>query len=524
MADTNLQEELTALMAASSSIVDNKRINNTISNILSVDTGWFSSRILALQALRVQQVSLQNQVQSGIITTVDAAIEMAMIKAKGAKIKKQLVNVVHVKSNGKLRSIKAHGPTSSYPDGYVYTKLEGGVLVKAKDLDALYDRLYDHYFNGTNTCSLRAVFDQALKEKACEENIKEETITKYRIDYHTFITNELSSSDIRQISSHDLKKYTQDLVTTQPLKEKAFLSYKTLLNLIFKYALSHGIIKENPVVTINNKHYLKSCDTDKANAEEKILSEDEIQMLINEVNRRMTCRKWGDYYIFGYAMKFSLQTGTRVGEICGLKWEDIDFHNAVIHIHGQQLMKHQDGHCVLYYVPYTKDECGRSRGGRYFPLTDSLASLLHELKEKQKKLQIDSEYVFCNQNGVWINKVEYGKFFRRLCNRLGFTVTNNHALRMSFNSNVLIPNNVSVADRAKLLGHSVSTNQNYYSFNQKDYVEKAREILNKNSASENDKTTKGTFSWKEGTFLTVDFAEKAKRKSLKSIGFQGFPE
>ena len=146
-------------------------------------------------------------------------------------------------------------------------------------------------------------------------------------------------------------------------------------------------------------------------------------------------------------------------------------------------------------------------------MTDSLAALLLELKEKQKALKIHSEYVFCNQNGIWINKIEYGKLFRRLCNRLGFSVTNNHALRMSFNSNVLIPNNVSVADRAKLLGHSVSTNQNYYSFNQKDYVEKTREILNRSSVSEGDNTAKGTFSGKKGTFLTVDFAEKAKRKS-----------
>ena len=48
---------------------------------------------------------------------------------------------------------------------------------------------------------------------------------------------------------------------------------------------------------------------------------------------------------------------------------------------------------------------------------------------------------------------------------------------MSLNSNVLIPMGISVADRAKLLGHSVETNLEHYSFAQKDYVENTRAIL-----------------------------------------------
>ncbi len=55
---------------------------------------------------------------------------------------------------------------------------------------------------------------------------------------------------------------------------------------------------------------------------------------------------------------------------------------------------------------------------------------------------------------------------------------------MSLNSNVLIQGGVAVTDRANLLGHSVATNLNYYSYAQKDYVDKAREVLeNSNSVT-----------------------------------------
>lgn len=51
-------------------------------------------------------------------------------------------------------------------------------------------------------------------------------------------------------------------------------------------------------------------------------------------------------------------------------------------------------------------------------------------------------------------------------------------MRMYFNSYVLIPLGVLVTDRAKLLGHSVETNQKRYSFEDLDYVDVVGELLN----------------------------------------------
>ena len=49
---------------------------------------------------------------------------------------------------------------------------------------------------------------------------------------------------------------------------------------------------------------------------------------------------------------------------------------------------------------------------------------------------------------------------------------------MSFNSNVLLPMGISVADRAALLGHSIETNINHYSYADKNYLENVRDRLN----------------------------------------------
>jgi len=174
-------------------------------------------------------------------------------------------------------------------------------------------------------------------------------------------------------------------------------------------------------------------------------------------------------------MLFAIETGVRVGELCALKWADIL--EKSIHIHAQQLTKTEKGKKVYYYDTCTKNEKGISQDGREFPLTKKIAELLAEIKSLQEELHIDSEFIFCHEDGDWIKTNAYETFLRRLCQSKGFQVTNNHALRMSLNSNVLLPMGVSVADRAAMLGHSIQTNLMFYSFAQKDYLDNVRELL-----------------------------------------------
>ena len=61
---------------------------------------------------------------------------------------------------------------------------------------------------------------------------------------------------------------------------------------------------------------MKSCDTRKARPEEKILSPEEIDSIKDEVRHRISFRKWGSYYINGYAVLFAIETGVRVGKLC----------------------------------------------------------------------------------------------------------------------------------------------------------------------------------------------------------------
>ena len=162
----------------------------------------------------------------------------------------------------------------------------------------------------------------------------------------------------------------------------------------------------------------------------------------------------------------SIETGMRVAELCALKWDDID--EKSIHIHAQQLTERPKGGKNYIYAEWTKDEKGISQGGRYFPITTQIRLILNSLKNIQTCKMIKNKYVFCDINGNWIKIDAYTSCLRRLMKSLGYSITNNHAFRMSLNSNVFIPNNVSPTKRAELLGHSVETDLRHYSYAQID--------------------------------------------------------
>ncbi len=122
-------------------------------------------------------------------------------------------------------------------------------------------------------------------------------------------------------------------------------------------------------------------------------------------------------------------------------------------------------------------------GGRKYPLTRTINDLLSELKELQRKKGIVSEFVFCHEDGEWIKTDAYSTCLRRLLKSMGYDVTNNHAFRMSLNSNVLSAKlNLPVAKRAELLGHSVETNLRYYTFATKDNMDDIVDLFDLHSS------------------------------------------
>lgn len=425
----------------------------------SVEITDFHNAILLIHELEHQRVSVQKQFKCGILDSIGVSDELMRINKKEYALKEKLVSQVHVTSKGEPRTIKY-----SESKGLWKTVIPGKKEFFGKTREILIDKLFDYYGLRLRDSSVKSIFKMAIEEKKISDNSNEGTISRYYKDFDRYISPDFAEKDIRFLTKVDVKAYTQALVTRMELKKSSFLAYKGILNLIFDYALEYEIINSNPLIAIHNSNYYKSCDMTMPRPEDKILSQEQIKTLEQEIRHRMSYKKYNGYFVNGYCMLFSIQTGMRAGELCALKWADIDYQRNVINIHAQQLYKVREGGKEYYYVSYTKNEKGISRGGRQFPLTDAIKGLLDEIKAVQGEKCSPSEFVFCHENGEWIKTDAYETCLRRICQSLKFKVTNNHALRMSLNSNILIPLGIPVTERARMLGHSVETNLRNYSF------------------------------------------------------------
>lgn len=366
----------------------------------------------------------------------------------------------------------------------IYRTKYKGVAIQSNDYKTFIEKIADAYGildnnKSYNSLTVDDVFKLALDEKARTENNNKNTIIKLNNDYLRYLSQDFRSQKLNAINEIDLKEYTQKLTKEQNLKKKAFYAYKGILNLIFEYATYHKILDETPVKAIKNSIYLKNCDTSKSKNVEKILSEDEIRIIIKEVDKRIIADKYKGYCVYAFVVKLAIETGMRVAELCSLKKSDVT--EEYIHIHSQQLYERQKGGKKYIYADYTKDEKGISNGGRYFPITPKIKSILEANEKCQTDLGLTPEYVFCNYDGDWIKSDAYETFLRRMMKSLNMPVTNNHAFRMSLNSNVFIPLGINVADRAALLGHSIETNLKHYSFARKDNLSEIRDILSGNN-------------------------------------------
>ena len=348
--------------------------------------------------------------------------------------------------------------------------------VKRKNREDLIEYLYKYYKAQEISCStIGEVFGRSQKYRKTILNRSENTIERDRQVVERFFTKEFLSKPIIAVSDEEIADYVNRRSKQLHIKERALKDALQILNRIFDYAMRQECItRDNPASRIDLQNYYQNCDTSVKCADEKIFTEEEVKDIRKRIRMEMSEK---EYDIIGYAMLFSIETGVRVAEIPPLRWSDIS--EKGIHIHRQQRMTRIKGKGRTFSeLPYTKNERRHPKGGRYFPITDSLEQILQEVKAEQDELGISSEFIFCNRDGTWLNKETYSQRLRRMCRRIGLEITNNHAFRMSLNSNVFIPMGIPVTQRAYLLGHSVETNERFYSHMRTESLADIKDLLN----------------------------------------------
>lgn len=150
----------------------------------------------------------------------------------------------------------------------------------------------------------------------------------------------------------------------------------------------------------------------------------------------------------GVSVILALYTGMRIGEICALRWEDVDFDNGLIYV--RRTMERIASYDyvgaktkILFDTPKTANSC------RMIPLPKHLMAYLKTVREGS-----NSAYVASCKGGFAEPRVVRYRF-RRLLKEAGLSPIRFHSLRHTFATRC-IERNVDITTLSRLLGHSSS--------------------------------------------------------------------
>lgn len=266
--------------------------------------------------------------------------------------------------------------------------------------------------------------------------VKESTYANYSSIVFNHLIPKLGNYYLNDINNKILQDLILEKYKNGRLDKIGGLSDKTIkdISMLIKTSFKSAI-KTNLINIINmDFSYPKTSKKDKT----FILNRSEQKKIIYYIINNQSPKNIG--------ILLALYSGLRIGELCALKWKDIDFKKNILHVNKtlqRVYIKYSDNQSeskIIITNPKTKN------ANRDIPLNSNFAVLLKNLKTH------DENYILsCTDK--WIEPRTYRKYFDKLLNELNIDHINFHSLRHTFATNC-IRLGTDYKTVSELLGHS----------------------------------------------------------------------
>ena len=186
-------------------------------------------------------------------------------------------------------------------------------------------QIADQLNNGIDifTASKTTVNDYFEKFLSTKKKIKHTTRRGYRHKYDLYIRERIGNREISTIKFTDICSCYADILDKCGIAESTLSICDAALRQTFNLAKRDNLIRDNPV----SSALIEVARSRESNKTQKdALTPQQQEVFLNFLGDSKVYSKWKNFYTV------MLWTGCRVGEVCGLTWDDCDFDNNVIHI------------------------------------------------------------------------------------------------------------------------------------------------------------------------------------------------
>jgi len=250
-------------------------------------------------------------------------------------------------------------------------------------------------------------FETWMEWREKETSVSIKTIKENRFMWNSLLRNEdITLIPLKELTAKDLIIYFRNLTKGRQITRKRFNDLKSIMNGILYLAVENDIIERNYLRDINYKQFSYKAENTRITPYTK----DERLQIINHLGN--------DFY--SLAIKLDFYLILRIGELKGLRWDDIS--GDFLHIQRfvdekNEIIEDIKGHA--------------SEGKRYMPLTPKAKEILTQIQT----LNPNSEYIFiCN--GQPLATVTFNRRLKKCYEELGIEYRSSHKLRFSTASHV----------------------------------------------------------------------------------------
>lgn len=305
--------------------------------------------------------------------------------------------------------------------------------VKDKLLTARQNAVIEQAENNLPDCSLTVanLFAKWLREKAAV--IKPSSYIRYTGLLNAHLLPALGNCTVSRLTVQKIAAFLQEKLHNGRLDKKGGLSAKTIADILcliksavkmalrdFNLPQAAAILMMRPPMPVRSR-------------KPEILNENECTNLSRQIVQQPESET--------AAILFCLNTGLRLGEVCALRWSDIDFEAKTLTVSHTVQRVTQNGKSVLL-LQSPKTEAGK----RTIPLTAEIILMLQRrLKEHSR------EYVFGTDNPLEPRTLQYR--FTALLQKCNIRRRNFHSLRHTFASRFVALGG-DVKSLSEILGHA----------------------------------------------------------------------
>lgn len=285
--------------------------------------------------------------------------------------------------------------------------------------------------NSSGKLTVKELFEEWLS--AVKLKVKESTYANYRMKADKHILTEFGDMQY-------------DDLTVQMLHN--FIESKLKIGLSAKYVSDIIIVFKSMTKYISRVHGFRNSIADVVlpKTEKKEMN------LFSDIQQKKLC----DYLLkntdnTSIGVLLSLYTGLRIGEICGLKWNDIDLEKSILTVRRTVQRIRTSIHETKLIVDTPKSRTSQ----RSIPIPEFLMDILRKLRK------CDDFYILSGSKKI-IEPRTMQRRFKTILKKAGLPSINYHSLRHMFATNC-IQLGFDVKTLSEILGHaSVETTLNRY--------------------------------------------------------------